>query len=85
MEKGSNVDSKMVPMEKTKRFRMNREGIGFFKAILESYEDVGIFSVLDGGKGLVEVIYPSCFEKDILAIIDDMGRYALIFEEADGV
>ncbi len=75
----------MVPMERTKKFLMNREGIGFFRAILESYEDVGIFSVLDGKSGLVEVIYPSCFEKDLLAIIDDMGRYALVFKEVDGV
>ena len=34
--------------ERTRQFIMNRDGIGFFKAILESYEDLGIFSVLDG-------------------------------------
>lgn len=83
MEKKGDV-SEMIPTEKTKKFLLNKEGIGFFKAILESYEDVGIFSVLDGKKGIIEVIYPGCFEKDLLAIIDDMERYDLVFEEADG-
>jgi hypothetical protein len=72
-------------MEKTKRFFINPEGIGFFKAILESYEDVGIFSVLDGGKGLIELIYSSSFEDDILAIIKDMMHYGIEFREVSDV
>lgn len=72
-------------MEKTKRFFINPEGIGFFKAILESYEDVGIFSVLDGGKGLIELIYSSSFENDILAIIKDMMHYGIEFREVSDV
>jgi len=72
-------------MEKTKRFFINPEGIGFFKAILESYEDVGIFSVLDGRKGLIELIYSSSFEDDILAIIKDMMHYGIEFREVSDV
>jgi len=72
-------------MELTKRFIINREGIGFFKAILESYEDVGIFSVLDGGKGLIELIYSSHFENDIQGIIKDMTHYGIEFREVRDV
>ncbi len=72
-------------MEKTRRFFINPEGIGFFKAILESYEDVGIFSVLDGRKGLIELIYSSSFEDDIRAIIKDMAYYGIEFREAGNV
>ena len=69
-------------MEKSKRYIMSKEGIGFFKAILESYEDVGIFSVLDGKKGIIEIIYPVNFEKEIESIVKDMARYGIEFQEA---
>jgi hypothetical protein len=72
-------------IERTRQFIINREGIGFFKAILESYEDVGIFSVLDGGKGLIELIYSSHFEDDIQGIIEDMTHYGIDFREVRDV
>jgi hypothetical protein len=72
-------------IEITKRFVMDRNGIGFFKAILESYEDMAVFSVVDGRAGLIEIIYPSYFEKDIIAIIQDMKNYGINFEEAGNV
>jgi len=59
-------------MEQARRFIINRDGIGFFKAILESYEDLGIFSVIDGKDGLIELIYSSDFEDDIQGIVNDM-------------
>ena len=68
-------------MDRVRRFTINKEGIGFFKAILESYEDVGIFSVLDGKTGVIEIIYPSHFEKDIESIIKDMARYGIEIQE----
>jgi hypothetical protein len=68
-------------MERVRRFIINKEGIGFFKAILESYEDVGIFSVLDGKKGIIEVIYPVHFENDIESIMKDMARYGIEIQE----
>jgi hypothetical protein len=72
-------------MEKTRRYIVNREGIGFFKAILESYEDVGIFSVLDGDKGLIELIYPSSFEDAVSGIVADMVNYGITLREVDDV
>jgi hypothetical protein len=72
-------------MEKTRRYIINREGIGFFKAILESYEDVGIFSVLDGDKGLIELIYPAGFEDAVSGIIADMVNYGITLREVDDV
>ena len=60
---------------------MNREAIGFFKSILESYEDIGIFSVIDGNRGLIELIYPSNFGYDIECIVEDMAHYGIIFQE----
>jgi hypothetical protein len=72
-------------MEKTKKYIINREGIGFFKSILESYEDIGIFSVLDGDKGIIEIIYPSDFEKEIKFITEDMSNYGIIFQEVADV
>jgi hypothetical protein len=68
-------------MEVSRRFIINKEGIGFFKAILESYEDVGIFSVLDGKTGVIEIIYPINFEKEIESIMRDMARYGIAFQE----
>ena len=68
-----------------KQFLINREGIGFFKAILESYEDLGIFSVLDGEKGLIELIYSSHFEDDIQGIIEDMTHYGIELREVRDV
>jgi hypothetical protein len=71
--------------ERTKQFIINREGIGFFKAILESYEDLGIFSVLDGAKGLIELIYSSDFEDDISRIVEDMTHYGIEIREVHDV
>jgi hypothetical protein len=68
-------------MERSRRFIINKEGIGFFKAILESYEDVGIFSVLDGKTGVIEMIYPINFEKEIESIMKDMARYGIELQE----
>ncbi len=72
-------------IETTKRFVMDRKGIGFFKAILESYEDIAVFSVVDGRTGLIEIIYPSYFEKDIIGIVQDMKNYGINFKEAGNV
>jgi hypothetical protein len=72
-------------MEKTKRLKMDRRSIGFFKAILESYEDVGIFSVLDGKEGLIELVYPCSFEADMEAILEDMANYGVVFGEVTHV
>ena len=74
-----------VPIEKTKRLVIDRKGIGFFKAILESYEDVAIFSVLDGKSGLIELIYPHFFEMDVTAIINDMKNYGIVIKETPDV
>ena len=68
-------------MERSRRFTISKEGIGFFKAILESYEDVGIFSVLDGKAGIIEVIYPVPFEKEVESIMKDMARYGIEISE----
>jgi hypothetical protein len=67
--------------EVKRRFLMNREGIGFFKSILESYEDIGIFSVVDGNRGLVELIYPVGSEHHMKSIIEDMANYGIHFQE----
>jgi len=72
-------------VEKTKRFIINRDGIGFFKSILESYEDVGIFSVIDGSRGLIEILYTHPFENDLRMIIEDMARYGIVFYEVNDV
>lgn len=68
-------------MEKTKRFIMSRDGIGFFKAILESYEEVALLTVLDGKTGDVEVLFPASCEETVDAIIADMERYGIAFQE----
>jgi hypothetical protein len=68
-------------MERVRRFIINKEGIGFFKAILESYEDVGLFSVLDGKTGIIELIYPVHFEKEVESIVKDMARYGIELQE----
>ncbi len=72
-------------MERTKRLIINREGIGFFKAILESYEEVGLMTVIDGKTGEIELIYPACAEADLAAIMGDMGRFDIVFTEATDV
>jgi hypothetical protein len=72
-------------MEVIRRFVINREGIGLFKAMLESYEDIGIFSVLDGKKGLIELIYPRNYEDEMLAIVKDMESYGIVCQEVGDV
>ncbi len=68
-------------MERVKRVMMPREGIGFFKAILESYEEVALLTVLDGRTGEVEIIYPSSAEATVKGMMEDMKRYGITFEE----
>lgn len=72
-------------MERIKRFIMSPEGIGFFKAILESYEEVALLTVLDGKRGDVEVIFPECFEETVDDIIVDMTRFGIAFQEVADV
>ena len=69
--------------ERTRRYIVNRDGIGFFKAILESYEDIAIFSVIDGNEGLIEIIYPAGFEEDLCGITADMINYGISFREVN--
>ncbi len=72
-------------METIRKLIMNREGIGFFKAILESYEDVALLTVLDGRTGEVEVIYPSEAHEVVASIMADMRRFGILFREAGNV
>jgi ribose 5-phosphate isomerase RpiB len=72
-------------METVRKLIMNREGIGFFKAILESYEDVGLLTVRDGRAGEVEIIYPSEAQEVVASIIADMQRFGIVFREAGNV
>jgi hypothetical protein len=72
-------------MERTKQVIINREMIGFFKAILESYEEIGIFSVVNGDEGLIELIYPWSSESHIEAIMADMVHYGVVFREVRDV
>lgn len=69
-------------MERVKRLIMNRERIGFFKAILESYEEVALMRVVDGKRGEIELIYPESAEADLAAIMKDVERYDVVFGEA---
>ena len=80
-----NKKTNVTILEATKRLVMDRKNIGFFKAILESYEDIAIFSVLDGKTGLIEIIYPYHFENDIIAVMEDMKNYGIDFKEAVNV
>ena len=70
-------------METIKRVIMRRYAIGFFKAILESYEEVALLTVLDGKKGRVEIIYPSSVEETVQAIMEDMAQYGIVFQEVN--
>jgi hypothetical protein len=72
-------------MERVKRFTMDPKGIGFFKAILESYEEIAIMTVLDGKRGEMEVTYPSCQEEVLMAVMADMERFGIHFREARDV
>jgi Domain of unknown function (DUF4911) len=70
-------------MESSKRVIMNRDAIGFFKAVLESYEEVALITVFDGKRGEVELTYPSSLEETVQAIMEDMRRYSITFEGVD--
>jgi hypothetical protein len=72
-------------MEKTRRLIINRERIGFFKAILESYEEVALMTVIDGKTGAIELNYPASAETDLTAIMEDMKRFDIVFTEAADV
>ena len=68
-------------MERVKRLIITRKGIGFFKAILESYEEVGLMTVLDGKRGSIEVTYPSSAEGHLEGIMKDLERFDIVFTE----
>ena len=71
-------------MERTRGFFIDPGKIGFFKAILESYEDVAIMTVIDGRTGRIDLIYPVSSEETLKGIMADMARYNIHFrEEAD--
>jgi len=72
-------------MEKVKRLIIGREAIGFFKAILDSYEELGLMTVIDGKRGEIELIYPVSAEADLVAVMDDMRRFDILFTEAADV
>lgn len=72
-------------METVRKFMMNREGIGFFKAILESYEDVALLTVRDGRTGEVEITYPTEAHEVVASIMADMQRFGIVFREAGNV
>jgi len=61
---------------------MNREEIGFFKAILDSYEEVALLTVLDGKRGIVELIYPEASHDVLASIMADMEAAGVVFREA---
>ena len=62
---------------------MNRQDIAFFKAILESYEDVGIISVIDGKEGILEITYSAFYHETLQSIINDMKQYGIYLREVD--
>jgi ribose 5-phosphate isomerase RpiB len=72
-------------MERVRRFTIDPKRLGFFKAILESYEEVAIMSVLDGKRGEMKVTYPACQEEILVSIMADMERFGIVFKEAAGV
>ena len=74
-----------IGMERIESFCVNPAGIGFFKAILESYEDVAIMTVIDGKSGRIDLLYPVFFEETLKGIMADMGRYGIHFREVPDV
>jgi hypothetical protein len=74
-----------VPREMTARVLMDRRHIGYFKAILESYEEVALLTVVDGGRGIVELIYPEGAEDDLRGILEDLKREGILFGEVEYV
>jgi hypothetical protein len=69
-------------MERVRRLIMNREEIGFFKAVLDSYEEVALLTVLDGKTGAVELIYPEAAQGVVASIMADLERGGVVFREA---
>ena len=73
------------PREMTRRVLMDRRHIGFFKAILESYEEVAILTVVDGSRGIVELIYPEGARCDLERIMEDLSSNGILFREVQNV
>ncbi len=73
------------PREVTRRVLMDRSHIGFFKAVLESYEEVAILTVIDGNRGIVELIYPESAGPDLSGIMEDLSSNGILFREVEDV
>ena len=69
------------PREVTIRVLMDRSDIGFVKAILESYEEIALLTVVDGGKGIVELICPESALKDLEGIVEDLRSTGILLSE----
>jgi hypothetical protein len=72
-------------MERIKKFLMDPKEIWFFKAILESYEEVALMTVVDGKRGAIEMTYPACQDEILEAIMSDLARFGVVFQEKTDV
>lgn len=59
-------------MERIRRFNIQRDKIGFLKAILDCYEYIGLLTVVNGKEGLVEICYPKEMEEVLFGIIEEI-------------
>jgi Domain of unknown function (DUF4911) len=66
-----------------KIIRVDRREIGFLKFILEAYDGIAVMTTIDARQGIVLLrIAPGC-EKEVEAVLRDLGRDILI-DDFDG-
>ncbi len=68
-------------MERVRRLIMDRKEIAFLKAVIESYEELGLLTVIDGRRAEVELTYPASSEDVVSALLDDLAKSGILFEE----
>lgn len=59
--------------------RIAPQQIGYFKFILEGYDNMALVTTIDAKEGIVIIRYPATFHNDLSAIISDVS--SLIFQD----
>ena len=53
----------------------------FFDKIIESMDNLAVVTVLDGKKGMFEILVTSCCKQELLEVLEGMGKEYKIINE----
>lgn len=61
-------------------YQLANRDIVYMKYITEAYEGMSTMSTVDSKRGIVTLNYPSCFERDVVELMQALGKEIEITE-----